>query len=947
MILRIYDYFSRHIAVLWSSLIVVTVLLACLVFGLSYKEDITDFLPIGTSDREALSVYQDIAGANRMFIMFRNPQTNDGKEDGADKVIEAIDCFSNTLEQSDSLGWCNDLTTTFDMDKVSEVIDFVYGNIPYFLTDKDYNRMDSLLASPEFIHNQLNADREMLMFPSGGFVADNISRDPLGLFAPVAQSIHGANSQMKFEMYDGYIFTPDMSRAIVMMTSPFGNSETEQNGRLLHLLETALDTVAVSFPDIEAHIVGGPEIAVGNASQIKSDSILAVTLSGVFIILFLFYSFRSLRNILLILLSIGWGWLFAIGGISLFHDEVSIIVIGISSVILGIAVNYPLHLIAHTNHEPNMRKALREVFAPLVVGNITTVGAFLALVPLQSTALCDLGLFASLLLVGTIAFVLIYLPHFTEKAVMREHQSNVLEALSHIKLEDSRLFVTAVVIITIILGWFSLGTEFDSNMANINYMTAEQREEMSYFQNLLTSDTTASTQTVYVVSSGENFDEALALSGSKQDIIDSLMNVGLVTSHSGITHFVSCKAEQKARLERWHRFVNEHSVDFGELLAHEAEANGFSGDAFEDFRLLIENTKDMQPQECEYFAPLTAQIFSSNISADKATGRYSIVDVINVKADCVDNVKSHLAGCFDVESMNGALADNLSDNFNYIGWACSIIVFIFLWFSFGRIELAMLSFLPMAVSWVWILGIMTLCGIKFNIVNVILATFIFGQGDDYTIFMTEGCQYEYAHRRPMLATYKSSILQSAVIMFLGIGTLIVAKHPALSSLAEITIIGMFCVVLMAYLIPPLLFKWLVMKDGQYRKHPLTLMSMLGLRHRKEDGSMDYYTSLVRDRYLYKGREITTAVNRSLGNRDMYSWIQAETPSKVVVIRNAGYGELALLYALSHPDVEVMAIEADDEKLEIGRISAMDIVENLTFQTSVSETSDATIYDLKK
>ena len=86
--------------------------------------------------------------------------------------------------------------------------------------------------------------------------------------------------------------------------------------------------------------------------------------------------------------------------------------------------------------------------------------------------------------------------------------------------------------------------------------------------------------------------------------------------------------------------------------------------------------------------------------------------------------------------MNSALAINLSDNFNYFGWACGIIVFIFLWFSFGNIELAIMSFLPMAVSWIWILGIMGLTGIQFNIVNIILATFIFGQGDDYTIFMT-------------------------------------------------------------------------------------------------------------------------------------------------------------------------------------------------------------------
>jgi 1-acyl-sn-glycerol-3-phosphate acyltransferase len=46
-------------------------------------------------------------------------------------------------------------------------------------------------------------------------------------------------------------------------------------------------------------------------------------------------------------------------------------------------------------------------------------------------------------------------------------------------------------------------------------------------------------------------------------------------------------------------------------------------------------------------------------------------------------------------------------------------------------------------------------------------------------------------------------------MFIGIGTLILAKHPALRSLAEVTIIGMGTVVLMAYCLPPLVFRWLV------------------------------------------------------------------------------------------------------------------------------------------
>ena len=43
-------------------------------------------------------------------------------------------------------------------------------------------------------------------------------------------------------------------------------------------------------------------------------------------------------------------------------------------------------------------------------------------------------------------------------------------------------------------------------------------------------------------------------------------------------------------------------------------------------------------------------------------------------------------------------------------------------------------------------------------------------------------------------------------MFIGIGSLIIARHPALHSLAEVTIVGMFSVVLMAFIIPPLAFR---------------------------------------------------------------------------------------------------------------------------------------------
>ena len=803
---KLFDFFHNHTLLRRSILLTLTIALVVSVFHLSYKEDISDFMPLTDEKKVDMQIYQDISGVNKLVVLFSCDKEK------PDSTVEAINLFYECVKKLDTQHWTNSMVTRFDMEEVSEVTDFVYQNIPYFLTERDYARMDSLLCSDDYLSQQLDRDREMLMFPSGGLLSENISRDPLNLFTPVTSKLQGMQQENKFELYDGYIFTPDMSRAIVMLSSPFGNSETDKNSQLLQLLTSGIEQMNAQYPNVEAHVLGGPQIAVGNAQQIRHDSILAVSLAVVLILVLLFISFRSLRNILLIAFSIGWGWLFALGALALFHDNISIIVIGISSVILGIALNYPLHLIAHIGHETDIRQALKDIFAPLLVGNITTVGAFLALVPLNSVALRDLGLFASLLLLGTIFYVLIFLPHQVSVPKKKEVQNGndsglvakgnrLLERIASVKLDNKPWLVGIVIVLTLVFGWFSLQIEFDDNIANINYMTEEQRADMDYFQELTLGDTTnthhptPNTRMLYVVSSAPTIDAALDSCNSRN--ID------------GVSQFLASISMQKERLKRWNEFLTKHSNVLNKEFAQVARAKGFSTDAFSDFQQIISG--HYEPREFSYFAPITSTVFDANISIDKDNGRYSVVDKLIVDKSEIESLKSRIPGSFDIESLNSSLANSLSDNFNYIGWSCSLIVFLFLWFSFRRIELAIISFVPMAISWVWILGLMAMLGIKFNIVNVILATFIFGQGDDYTIFMTEGCIYEHRTGKPILASYKHSILLSAIIMFIGIGTLIVAKHPALHSLAEVTIVGMLSVVFMSWLVPPLLFRLIYKK----------------------------------------------------------------------------------------------------------------------------------------
>ncbi len=911
-LVKIYEYFNTHKRLLWGSLAGFVALLVTLVATLDYSENINDFLPLNTNEQTAMEVYQNVSGANRLVVLFANP-------DDAELTVEAIEYFVELVRERDTEGWCDKLTAQMNMSQVRELTEYVYDNIPYFLAEEDYQRMEELLEQPDYIDNQLRRNLELLMFPTGGMMTHNISRDPLALFGPVLSKLQSANQQMVFEMYDGYIFTPDMSRAVVMLSSPFGGSETENNAKLLAIINGAIEQMEAKYQGVEAHVVGGPDIAVGNATRIKKDSVIAIALSVVLIVLLATYAIRSFRNILLIFLSIGWGWLFAMGGIALLCDEVSIIVIGISSVILGIAVNYPLHFIVHLSHERDIKRTIRQIMLPLIVGNVTTVGAFLTLTPLQSVALRDLGLFASLLLVGTIVFVLIYMPHMVAHGGQVTTDSKLLDRVAAVSPERSRIVVGAVVIATVVFAFYSGQTEFDSNLANCNYMTDQQREDMRYFNDLISQSSSEKSRKVYVLASGATFDEALEQNGSLVPTIDSLVECGVVDSYAGVSQFLVSPKEQNNRLQRWKEFTAKYRVALTEELSQKGAKYGFSAEAFDAFTTLVGDTTPLCVRDVESFGPITDLVLAQNITRTDSDGRCHIVNVLNVANERVEEVKATFEGSFDVLGMNSALSNNLSENFNYIGIACSVIVFIFLWFSFGRLELAIISFLPMAVSWIWILGLMALLGIKFNIVNIILATFIFGQGDDYTIFITEGCQSEYTYRRKVLSSYKSSILQSALIMFVGIGTLIISQHPALRSLAEVTIVGMFCVVLMAYMIPPMLFKWLTTKNGKYRRHPITLKTLLL-------GSPKSPVEQVKGRYIYKGASIMRSVNANLRNYR----IEAIQGDSYESYDSDGYGERAILMALTHPKVTIVVHIADEERRRVAQIAAEEFVSNVKF-----------------
>ena len=816
--LKIYDFLSGKKALSIVLLLTITALCIFSALKLDYKENIADFLPSDPEKEKYTSVYEDLSNQGQITVIFSG---ND-----MDELMSALDDFESNWHELDTTLLVNDLRCKVNDGLVFDAIDFIRENQPLFLTDDDYKRMDSLLSEPDYVATCMQNIKRMLAFPTASIVIEGIKADPLNLYSPTLQRLTSLNATEGYRVEDEYLFNEAGNKAFAFFSSPFSGSDTKNNAVLVNLMEKVIDFTSESHQDVKISAVGAPTIAVTNAQQVKNDSFLSIALAIVLIFSILMFTMARKRNLLWLGISIMLGWIFALAVIALFKTSISIIVVGIGSVIVGIAVNYPLHYLDHIKQEPNKREALKDVIQPLVIGNITTVAAFACLIFVKAEAMHDLGLFGALMLIGTILFVMIFLPLFavSPKKTHKLFVDNGKEQSE--KWRKIKLYAFwPLVIITLILSYFSGDTSFDSDLHNINFMTEQQKEDLALLNESLNKD--GETDLIYVVAEGENLEEALENNEKILELAENSEfseNSIIVSGPNGLLPSIE---KQQHSLENWADFWKRHA-DISEIAEKEAVNAGFTANAFSTFTHNID--KQYVTKSTNEMGALTELCKTYALQHDSLT---RIVNFVRVPIEKSEPLKQQLrqalpenSFAFSISDVGNNLVSALSDDFDYILYVCSIVVFFFLCLSFGRLELAILAFLPLTVGWAWILGIMSLSAIKFNIVNIILATFIFGQGDDYTIFITEGLLYEYAYGKKMLKNYRNSVILSGILMFIGIGTLIFAKHPAMKSLAEVAIIGMATVVFMACYLPPIVFGWLTRKKGQLREVPLTLKRII-------------------------------------------------------------------------------------------------------------------------
>ncbi|RYE56727.1 MAG: glycerol acyltransferase, partial [Sphingobacteriales bacterium] len=803
------------------SVAIATVVFLTLLFcssRISLREDITQLIPSNDQAAVTTKVLEQVNFADKITIVISAKGTGTTNE-----LYQFADVLTDSLTMN-CAPYIAKFQGRFDEQNIQQTLEFVYNNLPLFLNQKDYQVIENRLGK-DSIASIVKGNFQALVSPSGLVSRDFILKDPLGISFLALKKLQQLSIGDDFNLQNGYVVTRDGRNLLLFITPKLPANETDSNSKFVERLNSFKTLLNARFGSVASMTYfGATPVAVANAAQIKSDVRNTFIISVIGLGLILFYFYRSLSTLIIIFVPSLLGTTFALAITYFTKGNISAISLGISSILLGETTDYSVYVLTHLRNRKDVRLLYQDISKPVMLCALTTAISFLCLLFIQSEALQDLGFFATLGVMATALFTLIFIPHlYRPQDSTYVPKVNLIDRLGNFSFHKNRLLVASVILLSILCLFTYSKVSFNSDLSTLNYVPPELDSARQKLEGI--SD--ASAKSLYLVTHGDNYEAVLKRNSQLFDALENEKSDSAILNFSSIGGIVFSKDIQEEKIKLWSLFWKERKSEVRSKLIAEGRKYALKETAYDRFYELMD--KSFESISADDYSKV-GSLFLEEFLAQK-NGFYTVSTLVKVpeatREGFIDRIeKDPYIEVIDRKRTNESLLGSLKGNFGALVNYSFIAIALVVLFAFRRIELVLASIFPVVISWVVTTGIMGLTGIQFNIINIIVCTLIFGVGVDYSIVMTQALQKEYTFAERELPIYRTSILLSAATTVLGIGILGIAQHPALRSIAFISVIGILSALIVTFVIQPIVFDFLAVRRTRKGMPPLRLRSVI-------------------------------------------------------------------------------------------------------------------------
>lgn len=802
--LTIYRFFKKQRALMWVLLLSSFAVFAFFAARLTYVEDLTQLLPQTEKAEQSGLAFGQLSVKDKIFVEIL--PTSD--EIGVETLAEASDIFVEKLQEKDSSRHCiNNILYRIEDEWAVNGLDYALAHFPSLIEEEFYPGFEERLTK-EAISEQMALNAETIANDWEGNATMLVSYDPAGLrYAMQEEGMSLAGGIGGYGICEKHFFTRDNSAALAFIAPDFKSFDSASGDALVSMIRESADELEAENPDVRVLFHGATVLSGGNSNRIQKDMVWTIGLSLLVILIVLMICFKNWSTIPHLLVPVLYGMVLSMACIYWMKGSMSLMALGLGSIVLGIAMSYVLHVLTHYKYIGDPEQVIIDQATPVCLGCITTIGAFAGLLFTESELLRDFGIFASIGLVGATLFALIFLPHFFNPAKNTRNEAAFafLQKVNGYKLDRNIWLSGLIVLVSIVCLFTSRKVGFDSNMKNIGYVAPEVAESQDFYAEKVNNGL----MSVYFASSATSLDEALDYNKAIVEVIDSLQTAGLVQQHSGVSALFKSQADQQANIDCWKAFwTPERIAQARKNITSAAKANGLDPEMFDPFFTMVE--MDYEADDLFESGVLPVELssnFVEKVGDDYLVFTSTLLNPEDKKVVCDAVCAKPHALVVDPFYYMSDMIEIVHGDFSVVLLISSIFVLIVLLISLRSVLLALLAFLPMFLSWYIVQGIMAIFGMEFNLINIIVSSFIFGVGVDYSIFIMDGLlSAARGGSEDLLAYHKTAITFSAFILVVVVCSLLFAKHPALSSVGFCTLVGMVSTIMISYCLQPFLFR---------------------------------------------------------------------------------------------------------------------------------------------
>jgi predicted exporter len=762
------------------ALVLVSVLtLACVLIlaGSSFDNDVAEMLPENSAARKTLRFINESKLANRIIISLRLNDPSHSLNDLCQQV-EAL-AAGLKLPGVDKIDY--KLTAASPLNELRKLTPC----LPQIMGNEARIKLEKILYSSG-MKKLVDSLYQRLSSPVGMGQSELISSDPFDLKLPLLKKLQSFQNIWGIKTAPGqnYFISRDLRSAMLIIHTQVTGTNTVQSRELIAGIKKILEKKLPSW--VSADIIAGHLRALSNEKVIKKDIAFTLTLSFIgFLLLFALFYRYDLRC-LLILLTPVLATVFVLAAMTFVFDKTLLFVAGLGGVIVGIAVDYGIHIYSAMASGRHFRGAAR-VIRPLTAGGLTTFGVFAVFMFSDTPGYRQLGVFAGCSIILSLLMAEFFLPVIFVKAKIPAFTTGKLHGLSeHLKKYPRIIFICWLTLTAASIYFVSqISLADDLRQLDASGEEIEQAEER-FRETWGNRDRPA-----ILVISGKNREEAAQRAASSCAILRFKADVE-----------VFCATDiWPSEQVRYDNVKSLRCFELNELektLNRQATVKGFADDAFSPFfaafRAGIEEPEKQKLPEM--FQSLIDQTVNSR------PGAYSFFIFFRDEPELVRMVRG-LSGKSVVVSGN-AFRQMLSEAvlgkiFKLVCFALLIVVLITFLLT-RRLSRTILALLPVASALLVTGAFFELFAIPVNAAACIGAVVVIGLAIDYGIFMADGLGRK--HRGSVLP----AITLSSLTTLIGAGAVIFAVHPMLRSVGIVLCVGIFTAWLTSVAVIPALWK---------------------------------------------------------------------------------------------------------------------------------------------